>query len=81
MRHRRLRGPDGLGQVAHAQLSGLEQRVEQPGTGRVAEELEQVGKPGGLVPVDETLPHGGDPGGVHELGRTHVKPDQGVLLR
>ena len=75
VRHGRLGYADGLGKVAHAQLSRLEERVQQPGARGIAQELELVRQPTGLLGGDEALAHRRHALGIDEPARTGIKSD------
>ncbi len=58
--HRRLRNPHRGGEVAHAQLSTLQERMEDAQSVRVAEQLEVGRERGGFLVTDESAPGAGD---------------------
>ena len=79
LRHRGLLGVGGSGQVAHAQLARLQQRVQQPRAGRVAQQLEHPRRADQL-----SLRQGGvtdqlDLLRVHTRDRARVQPGNLVI--
>ena len=75
MGHGRLRDPDHLGEVAHAQLARLEQRVEQPRPRRVTEQLEHLRQPARFSVVDDPGPDVCHPVRIDEPGGTGIEGD------
>ena len=79
LRHRRLLGVRGRGEVAHAQLTGLQQRVQQPGPGRVAEQLEQARGASQVGVGKRRVADLLNPLRVHARHRTAVQPHNLVI--
>ena len=71
VRHRGLRSADGLADVTDAKLARFEQRMEDPGSSRITEQLEQVGELHGLL-IIQSLPDGGHLPGVDFLNFTGI---------
>src|SRR3546814_2836925 len=79
MRHRRLRHPDRLGEIAHAQLPRLEQGVEQPSAGGVTQQLELLRQASRLIAVDEAFTHGGDALRIDHRSEEHTFELQSLM--
>lgn len=73
--HRGLRDPDRLGEVAHAELTCLEQGVQEPRARRVGEELELVGHPLGLAVGQESGTNRADSLGIDKPRRARIQSD------
>ena len=69
--HGGLRSADRLADVTDAKLARFEQRMKDPGSSRITEQLEQVGEPDGLL-IIQSLPDGGHLPGVNCLNFTGI---------
>ena len=74
----RLGGTGRGGEVADAELAGLEEGIEQSGAGRVAEQLEDAGDAGELVDARGVVGGEGDLLGVHAGGGAPVESGDGA---
>lgn len=86
--HGGLRRADRLADVTDAKLARFEQRVQDPGSSRITEQLEQVGEPDGLL-IIQSLPDRRHLPGVNLLDFTgiigqkvrHLHKRTGIWLR